>query len=132
SIIFDQPADHVLSLFRAQNAYFEVPAAGRANPGLMLGNSMQYTRQGTATIAGQACTDWHVTDAGQDKGTACVSADGIVLRATRARPLTGGIEAMAVEYGTPPASTFQPDPGLQLQQVAPPADLPPGPPSRSR
>jgi hypothetical protein len=114
SIIYDQPANHVLTLWPEKYLYFEVPAAGKANPGLMLGDMMQYTRLGTATVLGEHCTEWHVSNGSEDKGTACVTDDGVVLRASRPAPLTGGIEATSLLYETPPDSIFQPDPGMRL------------------
>ncbi|HVC59904.1 MAG TPA: hypothetical protein VND19_06015 [Acetobacteraceae bacterium] len=130
SLIYDQPDNRVLSLIRDRNAYFELPATGRVNPGLMLGANMQYKRLGTATIAGQKCTDWQVSDGAEDKGTTCVTDDGIVLRGTRLKPKPSGIEAIAIDYGTPPDSIFQPDPGLVLQSNQPGLPVLPAQPRR--
>ena len=113
SLIFDEPENEVLSLTQSDHSYTRVQAIGRANPGLMLGAGMQYKREGTATVAGRACTIWEVSDGPMDKGTVCVTADGVVLRGNHTTPQPGGLEAIAVAYETPPDSIFHPDPGME-------------------
>lgn len=119
SLIYDQPDNRVLSLDGGHNAYYVLPATGRVNPGLMLGASMQYKQQGTATIAGLQCTDWQVWNGTEDIGSACVTSDGVVLRGNHVKPAPSGLEAIAVVYGTPPPGVFQPDPGMILRPNGP-------------
>jgi hypothetical protein len=118
TLVYDAPSNRVLSMVYAENVYSEVPATGLANPGLMLGADMQYKKLRAATIAGKQCTEWQVNDGAEDKGTICVTADGVVLRGSHSKPTPGGLEAMAVTYGTPPDSVFQPDPGMRLQALS--------------
>jgi hypothetical protein len=133
SLIYDQPANRILTLIFNQNSYYQKPATGLVNPGLMLGATMQYKRLGTVTIAGHTCTDWQVSDGTEDIGTSCVTDDGVVLRGTRLKPQPSGLDAMAVNYGTPPDSVFQPDPGLVLQSNEPaPKALPALPAQRQK
>jgi hypothetical protein len=115
SIIFDTVANEVLSLLPDQQAYYVLPAAGKANPGLLLNDKMQYIRQGKETIADLPCTDWMVSNGTDFQGTACVTADGVALRATRTLPKPGTMEAVKVSYGTPPGDTFKPPPDLKLK-----------------
>ncbi|MGH7108450.1 MAG: hypothetical protein ACREFT_18300, partial [Acetobacteraceae bacterium] len=83
AIIYDATANHVLTLVPAQGVYYEVPATGRANPGVLLSDKMRYIRAGSATVAGVSCTEWQVTNGRDFQGTACITADGVALRATR-------------------------------------------------
>ena len=114
SIIFDAPGNHIYTLLPAAGSYYVLPATGRKNPGLLLNDTMEYTRSGSATIAGIACTDWTIASHGTPEGTACVSEDGIALRATRLKsPET--MEASQVDYGKSSPSLFVPDPDLKLK-----------------
>jgi len=114
SIIFDAPANQVLSMIYAQQKYSVLPATGRANPGLLLSDKMAYVRKADETIAGLTCTDWQITNGAAFAGSACVTADGVVLRAIRTQPRPGTMEASTVTYGTPSASIFKPPPDLKL------------------
>ena len=126
SVIFDADANRVLSLLHRRHVYYELPATGRANPALMLNADMAFTRLGTATIAEQTCTDWRVANGPNYQGTACVTDDGVVLRATRSMPQAGSIVALSVNYAAPAANLFQPDPGFRLLQGEPRDAMPLG------
>ncbi len=115
SIIWDKPANHVLSLLPDKQSYYQLPATGRANPGLFLSDKMTYAKQGQETIAGIGCTDWSVTNGTDYTGTACVTTDGVVLRASRTKPTAGSMQATKVTYGAPPADAFTVPPDLKLQ-----------------
>jgi hypothetical protein len=114
SITFDVPANQVLSLIPERKKYYILPAAGRANPGLLLSDKMTHVRRGEATVAGLTCTDWKIANGNDIQGTACVTSDGVVLRASRSLPRPGSLLALAVTYATPSADTFAPPPDLQL------------------
>lgn len=114
SIIYDAPANRILTLVPGNKIYYKVPATGRANPGVLLSEQMKYTRGAEATVLGLQCTEWQVSNSSEYQGTACVTTDGIALRAVRTNPKPGLMEALAVDYGTPPNSIFEPDPNLQL------------------
>ncbi|MGH7077453.1 MAG: hypothetical protein ACREFU_05075 [Acetobacteraceae bacterium] len=120
AIIYDATANHVLTLVPAQGVYYEVPATGRANPGVLLSDKMRYIRAGSATVAGLSCTEWQVTNGRDFQGTACITADGVALRATRSKPDQESLEAVLVRYGTPPDALFEPGPELHLAPA--PAD----------
>jgi hypothetical protein len=114
SIAFNVPANQVLSLIPERKKYYILPAAGRANPGLLLSDKMTHVRRGEATVAGLTCTDWKIANGNDIQGTACVTSDGVVLRASRSLPRPGSLLALAVTYATPSADTFAPPPDLQL------------------
>lgn len=118
SLIFDRPQNRVVTLLPAQRAYLERDAAGLANPGLLLGPDMHYVRQGTQQVAGLTCTDWQVSG-GDQRGTACVTDDGVPLKATRGAPNSGEMDAITVEYTEPPAAAFSIPPGFRRLKSAP-------------
>ena len=116
SLLFDPPADRVITLVPDKLGYLERDVGKLLRPGMFLNASMHFIRQGSATIAGVQCTDWRVLNGTVEDGTACVTDDGVVLRATRDKPNKGSIEAMTVKYGPPPPGTFAPPPEFKLLQ----------------
>ena len=77
---------------------------------------------GAQTLLGRRCTDWswHGT---QGDGTACVTADGIILRA-QGHGTGNGVApdgtalAVAVRDGPEPPSLFYPGPGIHLVNLS--------------
>jgi|ERR1700722_1345155 len=114
SLIFDPPADRVTTLLPERHGYLQRDVGKLYNPGIMLSEKMNFTRQGSSTIAGVQCTDWSVSNGAAGEGTACVTDDGVVLRATRSKPAEGSMEALAVKYGLPPADIFAPPADYKL------------------
>ena len=114
SVIYDRPAGSYVTWDYAQRAIFPREADKMDNPGALLTPTLQYTRQGGGTVADLACTNWRFADATGPSGIACVTEDGVVLRLVRTSRPTGSMEAMAVEYGTPPDALFTPPPDLRM------------------
>jgi hypothetical protein len=80
---------------------------------LSLPSTARFTKGGTATVAGLPCTKWRYRD-GQDDGEACLTDDGVMLRAEgRMRGNQGGLEATTVRYGAVAAAQFEPPAGYQ-------------------
>lgn len=109
-----------------QRAYFEVPydPADRS----FIPPGMTFTRGGTDTVAGLTCTIWQTREANQTS-SACITADGLMLRAEEPGPngQTQKIAATSVQYGPPPAGTFRVPAGYkQVQPPPPPGEMPPG------
>ncbi|MGG5812240.1 DUF4412 domain-containing protein [Falsiroseomonas sp. CW058] len=76
-----------------------------------------YRRTGTDTVAGLACQVWTYQDRG-NSGTACITADGVMLRARgTAQGQSGGMEATQVSYGPQDPSRFQRPQGYQSVQI---------------
>ncbi|GAC1341007.1 MAG: hypothetical protein NVSMB18_12190 [Acetobacteraceae bacterium] len=63
--------------------------------GLRPGQS--FTRAGTATVAGVACTEWQTKDLRGAETTACITADGVLLRARHGDAVV--VEATKIAYG---------------------------------
>ncbi len=74
-----------------------------------------YTQSGTATVAGQTCTVWSTTDARGEEVRSCVTADGVLLRATIAGHTV--VEAKSVSYGPEPASVFAVPTGFAVKNA---------------
>ncbi|MCK8783371.1 DUF4412 domain-containing protein [Roseomonas sp. NAR14] len=85
---------------------------GEPNP------NARFTRGGNETIAGQGCTNWSFQD-NEGTGRACITADGVVLRASGARQGSEGqIEAVQVAYGPQDPSRFEPPSGYQVLNMS--------------
>lgn len=98
--------DHRIALVRDADrrvAELDAPAAG-AMPGAAPGSA--FTREDTDSVAGLACTDWQTTDSAGAPTLACITADGVLLRAR-----SGGrtlVEAVSVRYAPQDPTLFQP------------------------
>jgi hypothetical protein len=83
-----------------------------------------FRREGTDRVAGLPCTIWSYQDGG-NQGRACVTADGVTLRAQGTHQgQSGGMEATEVRYGPQDAARFQRPAGYQAMQM--PQGMPPG------
>jgi hypothetical protein len=86
-----------------------------------------FRREGAATVAGHACTIWSYQD-GADQGRACVTNDGVMLRAeATAQGRRGGLEATQVAFGPQDPARFQRPQGYQSMQGMPGMPGMPGP-----
>ena len=115
--IVDLARDRVTVVFTAQRGYFDIPLDPARFPGLTVPPGTTMTRIGTATVAGLGCTDWQVQGV-QEQGTACITGDGLVLRAKgRGKGPdfhgSGSLHAVQVHYGPQPAGLFVPPAGFR-------------------
>lgn len=87
-------------------------------PGFVMPPGATATRGGTDTVAGQGCTVWHLTGP-RGAGTACITGDGVVLRAegSAAHEGSGRLEAVSVTYAPQPDALFAPPPGFRRMDV---------------
>jgi hypothetical protein len=95
-----------------------------------LSPTARFRRTGSATVAGHGCTIWSFED-GSDRGTACVTTDGVMLRAEgAAQGQSGTMEATQVTYGAQDPARFRLPAGYQTMQM--PQGMPglPGAPRR--
>ncbi len=101
----------------------DVPMAQAASYQRDLENA-RFTRGGTAKVAGTDCTIWRYENRGQS-GEACVTADGVMLRASgNAQGQQGSLEATRVSYGPQDAAQFRRPQGYQTMQM--PQGMPQG------
>ena len=116
-MILDRADARMIMVMDQQHMYMERPLdPARAGP-LVLQDNMKFSRTGNDTVAGISCTVWQVQ--GQHgSGSACISDDGVLLRAESAEQ--GGhmtMTATSVTFGPLAASLFQPPPGYQKMDM---------------
>ena len=116
SLLFDPPADRVITLVPERHGYWQRDVGKLPNPGTFLNDKMNFTRIGTATIADTPCTDWQVSNGPTFEGKACVTDDGVMLRAIRTKPSAQTMEALAVHYAPVPDDVFNPPADYQSLQ----------------
>jgi hypothetical protein len=114
-VVIDRDASRMLIVLTAERGFFQLPLDPSRPFGFALTSQMSFAQQGTDLVAGIACTQWRVTDA-RRAGTACISDDGILLRAegvsSKGRPRFA-LRAASVSYGRHPDSIFQPPAGYR-------------------
>ena len=71
---------------------------------LRMAETARLTRAGTASQAGERCTNYRWEEGGQ-RGTACITADGVLLRGVNERG--EGVEATRVAYGRQDPARFR-------------------------
>jgi hypothetical protein len=123
-LIIDRNNGRTIMVAEAQHMYVEMPFdPSRAGP-LLLRDSMKFVRQGAETIAGMRCTVWRIQGA-RGSGTACISDDGVVLRAD-SDGQNGHVTmtATSVSFGPLPDTLFQPPAGYQKMTMPPGAGQP--------
>jgi hypothetical protein len=85
------------------------PATGAGTPDAM------YVRQGEDKVAGLACTDWQATATDGRSTVACITADGVLLRAA-----AGGrtlLSAASVAYAPQDSALFAAPDGFTVRTV---------------
>lgn len=117
AVIFDRPANRVITVYPERKAYVERPVGNSDNPGALLSGDMVFTRQGNDVVAHAPCTVWKVVEHGKgDTGdTACVTDDGIVLRRWSPMKTVATMTATTIRYGPPPDGVFNPPAGYKSQ-----------------
>lgn len=75
-----------------------------------------YERGESTKIAGVECTTWKISGSGPE-ATACVTVDGVILRARVAENDGPTVEAVAVTYKDIPESQFAPPAGFKKLEM---------------
>ncbi len=116
-MIVDQKAKRTLIVMTAQHMYMEQGIDPSRSP-LHAMEDATFTREGTDTVAGVACTVYQVTHNGE-KGEACLTDDGLMLRShSDTGGQSHGMVARKVEYAPQPASLFAPPAGFQKMDMS--------------
>ncbi len=128
----DMRTGRILMVLEAQRAVMEIPrdAAAGAGP-VQPSPTARFTRAGTETILGQRCTVWRMEDGG-NRGEACVTADGVMLRSRGASAggPSGAMTAVAVDLAPQDPARFRVPADYRTMQLPP--GLPGGPPPPGR
>ena len=105
------------------------PGTGGVNNFARASQTARFTREGSDRVANIACTNWRIDDRGET-GRACLTADGVTLRANSGGGQTGrgAMEAMQVTYAPQDAARFARPQGYQAMQVPGGAGASPGTP----
>lgn len=120
--IVDRRAGRLLLVVDLFHAVVEQPFDASQGYGLRIGRDAAFTQLGPDRVAGAACRNWSVR-AAQGEATACLTPDGVILRAVfNGRRGQGSLEAVRISYAPRPASLFAPPAGYTA--LAPDA-LPP-------
>lgn len=121
AVIIDQAKQTMMVVMDAQRMVMDIPA-GMSGPSggpmpMAPGPNARFTREGTATIAGLPCTIWLYQE-GNRNGRACVTNDGVLLRADGGDGRnTGGITATEVRFGAQDPARFRAPPGYQTMNM---------------
>ena len=116
-LLVDRQARRVVVLLAAQNAALALPWPRQVRQGFDMLDHARLTRRGLGTQAGLACTVYDVA-ADATRLTACLTRDGVVLRADGAmRGQTYHLAATAVSYAPLDAALFAPPPGVAPLQI---------------
>ena len=98
-------ARSILLVLPAASAYIPMPMRGPEMALLSGDPGLRFTASGSDRVAGLRCTVWRIADpqAGGRRGSACITADGVLLRGNDGR---GGrsVVATSVQYGRQPAA----------------------------
>jgi hypothetical protein len=116
--LVDFKQQRVTMLVEPQRLALDFTLDPRLIPGFVIPADARVSRAGTDTVAGQSCDVWRLTGP-RGTGTACVTGDGLVLRAmgTMADAGTGRLEAVSVAYGPQPATLFAPPPDYRRMDL---------------
>lgn len=115
-VIMDYRTRRLSTVRDATRQVLEIDA-GAAAVGPGVGPQSTFRRQGESQVAGLTCTEWQTVDTAGAPALACITADGVLLRA-----VAGGrvlVEATSVQYRPQDPVTFQVPAGYT--RVAPPA-----------
>ncbi len=117
-LIQDIRANRMLMLNSEARMAMEMPSPNVRQHMLAIPDDMTLTRTGTATVLGHRCTIYRGTQGGADRGTVCLTDEGIMLRANmRLQDKGGTMEATALSLGTQPDALFTVPEGWQTMQM---------------
>ena len=113
TLLLDPVSGQGVLMLNGLHMYSVLSGRGHDLDEYLLDPSMQFTRAGTATVAGLPCTEWHVRSP-RGAGTGCVTADGVLLRfaGTDSRGRQGSLVATDVRAGPLAPSLFVPPAGF--------------------
>jgi hypothetical protein len=107
-MIVDYRAKRMAVVKPSDRAVLDVSTNGPGLPGAAGGD---YVRRAPGQVAGLACTDWQTADAAGQPTVICLTADGVMLRASQAGNVL--LEATAVAYGPQDPAAFVPPEGFR-------------------
>ena len=126
-VVTDHQNQRGFVVMEAMRAIMDIPLSQAGGFQRDLENA-RFTRGSTEKIAGHDCTVWRYQGQGQaQEGEACITADGVVLRASgAARGQAGTMQAVRLAYGPQDPGQFRRPQGYQTMQM--PQGIPQGAP----
>jgi hypothetical protein len=127
-MVADHRAGRAFMVMEAMRMIMDIPLDQAASQAATLSSRATFRREGGQSVAGQSCTVWSYTE-GQRSGRACITADGVMLRAestVQGKPVT--MEATQVAYGAQDPARFQRPQGYQAMPQMPGGGQMPGMP----
>ncbi|MBS0559770.1 MAG: hypothetical protein JSR21_06925 [Proteobacteria bacterium] len=106
-VVIDYKAGRMQTVRLADKLVLDMPAPPQNQGG--------YARRGQATVAGLACTEWEATATDGRRTVACITDDGVMLRAQ-----AGGrtlFEAVTVSYAPQDPALFAAPPGFAVRRA---------------
>jgi hypothetical protein len=125
--VLDRAHDTLTLVVDTQRTFLLVPMTRPLPDPFLLGTDMRFTATGVVRrIAGLSCAVWRTRGPDGGDGTACVTADGVLLAAdgTDGAGGTGSVLALAATVAPLPPSLFVPPAGYRRLQAAPLAPAP--------
>lgn len=117
-LMVEQPSQRAFMVMEGQRLVMRLPPAPEIAMLLDRPESQgRITRLGRRTIAGMGCTDWRIERRDGKGGTACLTQDGVLLRAQQAGRKEV-LEATRVSYGPQDPTRFRLPSYPQLQLPA--------------
>ena len=115
-LILDQQTGTGFVVMQQTRVIMDMPAgqeeAARFAPA---SQTARFTREGSDRVANLPCTHWKIEDRGE-VGRACITADGVTLRAQPGGNGRGEMEALRVEFAAQdPARFIRPEGFLNMQ-----------------
>lgn len=118
--LVDFKRQRMAMILAAKQVVVETRLDPRLVPGFALPADATVDRGQTDTVAGLGCTVWNLSGK-EGAGSACVTSDGVVLRAQgSAREGSGRLEAASVTYAPQPAALFAPPAGFARMDLGTP------------
>jgi hypothetical protein len=114
-LLIDRRSQRATVVIERLGIMADLPRQAGLEQAFMLESGKRFTRRGTETVAGLRCTVWDVVATGTGAGTACVTADGVLLRG-RGHDRHGQeatLEATRVEYAPQADALFVPPANLR-------------------
>jgi hypothetical protein len=131
-MLIDRKANSAVMVMDAQRMTMAMPQDTVTAMTQETPSGATFSRKGTATVAGVSCTEWNVA-LGDNKGTSCITDDGLLLRSDAKAPngATMTMEATKVSYGPVDPARLAVPSGYSAVQMPSGAPAAPGtPPSR--
>ena len=108
-LLLDRTMQRVEMVLPDAKLAMELPPGAGITQGFLLGEGMNFRRTGTSTVLGRTCTVYDITIE-HTHATACLSADGLLLRGEGTDPAGrhAKIEAISVAFAPQTPGMFSP------------------------